>query len=141
MIRSDGRLAAVLAVQMGGLLAYNYMGMHVTGNLGAVFRTVLETMRTLFAWLLGLALFYCGTGLGERWNAFSPLQALGFAVLVIGTVVYGRGDERAAWLVRALPVCAQSCVACMWVTVRVCRRCRASVRSRMRRMRRPRRRR
>lgn len=75
-------------------------GMHVTGNLGAVFRTVLETMRTLFVWLLGLALFYLGTGLGERWNVFSPLQALGFAVLVVGTVVYGQGDERAAAMVR-----------------------------------------
>ena len=73
--------------------------MHVTGNLGAVFRTVLETMRMLSVCLLGLALFYLGTGLGERWNVFSPLQAAGFTVLVVGTVVYGRGDERAATLV------------------------------------------
>jgi hypothetical protein len=80
--------------------------MHVTGNLGAVFRTVLETMRTLFVWLLGLALFYLGTGLGERWNVFSPLQAFGFAVLVVGTVVYGQGDEHAAALVCSFLVCS-----------------------------------
>lgn len=79
--------------------------MHVTGNLGAVFRTVLETMRTLFVWILGLALFYIGSGLGERWNAFSPIQALGFAVLVVGTVVYGQGDERAVTLVRLTFFC------------------------------------
>eukprot|EP00892_Ulva_mutabilis_P009770 jgi/Ulvmu1/7165/UM034_0073.1 len=96
MITSSPRLAAVLTVQMLGLLAYNYCGMHVTGNLGAVFRTVLETMRTLFVWLLGLALFYAHTGLGERWTQYSPIQAAGFVVLVLGTVVYGRGDERAA---------------------------------------------
>lgn len=100
MIGSNGHLAAVLAVQMFGLLAYNYMGMHVTGNLGAVFRTVLETMRTLFVWLLGLLLFYLGTGLGEKWTQYSSIQAAGFAVLVLGTVVYGRGDESAAKLVR-----------------------------------------
>lgn len=102
MVASSGRLATVLAVQMFGLLAYNYMGMHVTGNLGAVFRTVLETMRTLFVWLLGLLLFYLGTGLGERWTQYSTIQAAGFAVLVLGTVVYGRGDEHAAKMVRAL---------------------------------------
>lgn len=96
MIYSSGHLAVVLAVQMFGLLAYNFMGMHVTGNLGAVFRTVLETMRTLFVWLIGLVLFYVGSGVGERWTAYSTIQAAGFAVLVLGTVVYGRGDERAA---------------------------------------------
>jgi hypothetical protein len=108
MIRSNGHLAVLLLVQMAGLLAYNYMGMHVTGHLGAVFRTVLETMRTLFVWLVGLLLFYVGTGLGEAWDRWSPVQALGFLVLVAGTIVYGRGDERAAELVRAAalhPVC------------------------------------
>ena len=96
MIRSNPHLATVLFIQMLGLLSYNYMGMHVTGHLGAVFRTVLETMRTLFVWLVGLLLYYVGTGLGERWDRFSFVQAAGFCVLVTGTVVYGRGDESAA---------------------------------------------
>jgi hypothetical protein len=55
--------------------------MMVTGHLGAVFRTVLETMRTLFVWILGLILFYTPLGmgrLGESWTAWSPLQALGW---------------------------------------------------------------
>ena len=54
--------------------------MMVTGHLGAVFRTVLETMRTLFVWIVGLVLFYTPLGmgrLGESWTAWSPLQALG----------------------------------------------------------------
>jgi hypothetical protein len=54
--------------------------MLVTGHLGAVFRTVLETMRTLFVWILGLVLFYTPLGigrLGERWTVWSPLQAVG----------------------------------------------------------------
>lgn len=55
-------------------------GMSVTGHLGAVFRTVLETMRTLFVWIVGLILFYTPLGmgrLGESWTAWSPLQAVG----------------------------------------------------------------
>lgn len=54
-------------------------GAHV-GGLGAVFRTVLETMRTLFVWLVDLLLFYTPLGLGklgESWSAWSFLQAAG----------------------------------------------------------------
>ena len=45
-----------------------------------------------------LALFYIplpkGLGeIGERWERSSYLQALGFLILVAGTLVYGRGDE------------------------------------------------
>ena len=50
------------------------------GGLGAVFRTVLETMRTLFVWLVDLLLFYTPLGLGklgESWSGWSFLQAAG----------------------------------------------------------------
>ena len=72
--------------------------MMVTGHLGAVFRTVLETMRTLFVWILGLLLFDTPLGmgrLGESWTAWSPLQALGCAACVC---VWGGGR---GWSVRA----------------------------------------
>lgn len=50
------------------------------GALGAVFRTVLETMRTLFVWLVDLLLFYTPLGfgtLGESWSKYSLVQAAG----------------------------------------------------------------
>jgi hypothetical protein len=52
-------------------------------------------MRTLFVWAGGLALYYSSsTGkIGERWDNYSYFQAIGFAVLAAGTVVYGRGDD------------------------------------------------
>ena len=52
------------------------------GGLGAVFRTVLETMRTLFVWLVDLLLFYTPLGLGklgESWSSYSLIQAAGCA--------------------------------------------------------------
>jgi len=99
MIRASPTLATVLAVDMAALLLYNVSGMLVTSHLGAVFRTVLETMRTLFVWLLGMLLYYTPLGagrLGESWTRWSPLQACGFAVLVGGTLLYGQGDEAEA---------------------------------------------
>ena len=47
-----------------------------------MFRTVLETMRTLFVWLVDLLLFYTPLGLGklgESWSAWSFVQAAGCA--------------------------------------------------------------
>lgn len=69
------------------------------GHLGAVFRTVLETMRTVCVWIVDLGLFYIPLGLGqlgEAWTRYSLVQAAGFVVLVAGTLVYGKGDEEGA---------------------------------------------
>jgi hypothetical protein len=88
----------VLLVDMVALLMYNFSGMMVTGHLGAVFRTVLETMRTLFVWLIDIILFYSLSGaLGESWDwLYGSIQLAGFVALVAGTLVYGRGDDEAA---------------------------------------------
>lgn len=100
MLRHSPTLLTIILVDMGALLAYNVSGMMVTGHLGAVFRTVLETLRTLFVWMVDLALFYTnGFGLGpvgEAWTEHSWIQAVGFVILVIGTLVYRKGDEEGA---------------------------------------------
>lgn len=46
---------------------------------------------------MNLAMFYTPLGsgkLGEEWTVYSWVQAAGFVVLVGGTFVYGRGDEK-----------------------------------------------
>lgn len=99
MIRNSPMIASILVLDMFAMLAYNISGMCVTGHLGAVFRTVLETSRTLFVWLVDLVLFYTPLGLGklgESWSSSSWVQAGGFCVLVAGTVIYGKGDEEQA---------------------------------------------
>ncbi|BDA42835.1 Solute carrier family 35 member F6 [Coccomyxa sp. Obi] len=97
MLFHSAPLLTVILVDMAALLLYNYAGMCVTGELGAVFRTVLETMRTMFVWLVDLLLFYTPLGLGklgESWSVYSFIQAAGFAVLVCGTLVYSKGDSK-----------------------------------------------
>lgn len=99
MIMNSPMIASILVLDMFAMLAYNISGMCVTGHLGAVFRTVLETSRTLFVWLVDLILFYTPLGLGklgESWSSSSWMQAGGFCVLVAGTVIYGKGDEEEA---------------------------------------------
>ena len=45
-------IPAVLAANSISLLLYNVAGMFVTDELGAVSRTVFESARTLFVWLV-----------------------------------------------------------------------------------------
>jgi drug/metabolite transporter (DMT)-like permease len=95
LLASSHRLSMVILVQMFSLFFYNYCGMSVTGNFSGVFRTVLETLRTLNVWLVDLALFYGHVGdLGEAWTHYSCIQAAGFVVLIAATLLYRRGDER-----------------------------------------------
>jgi hypothetical protein len=114
---------------MFALLAYNMSGMLVTDHLGAVFRTVLETMRTLFVWLLGLLLFYTPLGmgfLGESWSSWSYLQAAGCVACCLllfggegGRVCVWQTDlclvaDSAAWLCVCVCVCLGGGGVCVW---------------------------
>ena len=47
-------IPSVLAANSFSLLLYNVAGMFVTEELGAVSRTVFESARTLFVWLVSL---------------------------------------------------------------------------------------
>ena len=98
MLKNTQKLLIIVVVQGAGLFLYNFFGCSVTGNFSAVFRTVLETLRTLFVWAVDLVLFYghVGGGLGERWTAYSPMQALGFVFLVLATLIYASGDAQLA---------------------------------------------
>jgi hypothetical protein len=69
-------------------------------QLGSVFRTVLLSLRTLLIWSANLAIYYANVGhgsLGEHWDIVaSPIELLGFAVLVLGAVLYSQGSSAVA---------------------------------------------
>jgi hypothetical protein len=99
MIFHSPLIGGLLAVDLLAINLFNAAGMRITSSLGAVFRSVLEAVRTLNVWLLDLALFYYFTDgkLGEAWSKeWSWLQACGFVVLVASALTYGRGNMRAA---------------------------------------------
>jgi drug/metabolite transporter (DMT)-like permease len=98
MLARSPRLAGTAAAYVLLMTAYNLAGVLVTDSMGALSRTVAETVRTLIVWILNLFLYYNVSIKGERrvgepWTAQSWLQAVGFAVLVGGTAVYARGEE------------------------------------------------
>ncbi|WIA18798.1 hypothetical protein OEZ85_003481 [Tetradesmus obliquus] len=99
MVKSSTSIAVVLFLSSAAVLVYNISGMSVTEQVGAAARTVLENARTLLVWLAGLGLFYLhigsgGVSLGEAWDSWSWLQAVGFAVFAAGALLYDKGHKQ-----------------------------------------------
>jgi drug/metabolite transporter (DMT)-like permease len=83
----------VVLMYMLSVSTYNVSGMMVTSALSGVMRVMLEASRTLCIWLFTLFWHYCvdsSSPFGEAWTAWSPLQAFGFVILVIGQATYGQ---------------------------------------------------
>lgn len=65
-----------IMVSIGG---FNYFGISVTRSISATARSIIDTCRTLFIWMVSLAL---------HWETFKWLQIVGFALLVYGTFLF-----------------------------------------------------
>ncbi|KAI9205401.1 uncharacterized protein BJ171DRAFT_73101 [Polychytrium aggregatum] len=73
---------AVLTAAVGIIFSiafFNWFGLSVTKTLSATSRSTIDTCRTLFIWIVSLAL---------GWESFKWLQVLGFIVLIYGTFVF-----------------------------------------------------
>eukprot|EP00186_Timspurckia_oligopyrenoides_P003849 CAMPEP_0182446334 /NCGR_PEP_ID=MMETSP1172-20130603/4133_1 /TAXON_ID=708627 /ORGANISM="Timspurckia oligopyrenoides, Strain CCMP3278" /LENGTH=447 /DNA_ID=CAMNT_0024642247 /DNA_START=75 /DNA_END=1418 /DNA_ORIENTATION=+ len=90
MLSSTWRVGFVMILDMAMMLGYNICGMGVTANLTGVHRVIIETLRTLFVWLIDMLCWYVITPgyFGEPWTQYSPMQAVGFCFLVLGTLTY-----------------------------------------------------
>ena len=68
--------SVLIMISIGG---FNFFGLSVTRSISATSRSIIDTCRTLFIWLVSL-------GLG--WESFKWLQVIGFALLVYGTFLF-----------------------------------------------------
>ncbi|KAK5071304.1 hypothetical protein LTR64_007807 [Lithohypha guttulata] len=66
----------LIMISIGG---FNFFGLSVTRSISATSRSIIDTCRTLFIWIVSL-------GLG--WESFKWLQVAGFALLVYGTFTF-----------------------------------------------------
>lgn len=71
-----GWSSLAIMISIGG---FNFFGLSITRTVSATTRSIIDTCRTLFIWIVSL-------GLG--WESFKWLQVLGFALLVYGTFVF-----------------------------------------------------
>jgi hypothetical protein len=70
----------------------NFCGLAVSKSLSAMHRVLIDSCTTALVWVVDTILFYAtrqnDTPYGERWNAWSPLQLAGFAIMIWGTSTY-----------------------------------------------------
>jgi drug/metabolite transporter (DMT)-like permease len=74
--RSIAVSSILIMISIGG---FNFFGLSVTRSISATSRSIIDTCRTLFIWIVSL-------GLG--WESFKWLQVVGFALLVYGTFMF-----------------------------------------------------
>ncbi|KAL8799207.1 MAG: hypothetical protein Q9182_006067 [Xanthomendoza sp. 2 TL-2023] len=68
--------SVLIMISIGG---FNFFGLSITRSVSATARSIIDTCRTLFIWIISL-------GLG--WETFKWLQIIGFALLVYGTFLF-----------------------------------------------------
>jgi len=92
MLKGSRELVAIVMIYLLAILFYNISGMNVTKHMSAIHRSILEALRTLCIWIADLVIFYGikWEGHGEQWTKWSPLQAVGFVILITGNLVYNK---------------------------------------------------
>ncbi|CAL8106964.1 unnamed protein product [Calicophoron daubneyi] len=87
----DNALILVISIVfIFSIALFNYTGLSITRYLTTVHRTLVDALRTAFIWIIDVILFYAaGSQYGEPFNyAWDLIQIDGFALLVIGTLIY-----------------------------------------------------
>ena len=89
-IASSGFLFTLVVVYCVSIALFNHCGMAVSKYLSSLHRTLIDSLRAVVVWGAQLAMFYLfdSSTYGIAWTANSLIQLAGFAVLVLGTLVY-----------------------------------------------------
>ncbi|AET40027.1 Sly41p Ecym_5262 [Eremothecium cymbalariae DBVPG len=75
----SGNLMVSSFTIMISIAFYNFFGIAITNHMNATSRSTIDTSRTLLVWLVSLIL---------GWERFSFLQLIGFALSVVGTLIF-----------------------------------------------------
>lgn len=88
-IENSSGLFWLNAIFFVSVLIYNIVGVTVTAEASAIHHTFLDASRTLIIWIASVFIYYfVDESYGEPLTNYSWLQAIGFAILVLGQVVY-----------------------------------------------------
>jgi len=93
MLGNSPALCALVAVYVVCIFGMNCCGFHCTKHLSALTSALVETgLRTMFLWAVDLYIYYAVSDgyYGEPWEGnVSLMQAAGFAVFLVGSLLYG----------------------------------------------------
>eukprot|EP00898_Chlorokybus_atmophyticus_P008751 jgi/Chlat1/8878/Chrsp92S08195 len=78
-VYASRRLQVAVPLSIISVAFFNYFGISVTKSLSGAARATIDACRTLFIWMTALAI---------GWEMFHGLQVVGFAILLLGTLLY-----------------------------------------------------
>lgn len=99
-VSNSTNLLLAILMSICSISFFNFFGISITKYLSATHRTTIDSCRTLFVWIVSMAL---------GWESFIGLQLVGFILLVCGTFLYNKViNLPASWieyLKTVLPLC------------------------------------
>jgi len=78
-LSNSWKIALATCGNVFSIAFFNFFGISVTKAMSAAHRMVIDSVRTFVIW---------GASLALGWEKFSPLQLVGFAILLSGTIFY-----------------------------------------------------
>lgn len=89
MFTHSGQQEFLMVSYMFSVAFYNFVGMQLCRKLSAVTRCLVDCARTGTVWAFQLAVHYfVSPQYGQAWNQYSWLQAVGFGLLILGSLIY-----------------------------------------------------
>jgi drug/metabolite transporter (DMT)-like permease len=89
MIMNSHKLFFLFTVYVFVILGFNMFAMKVTMYINSVTRNILDTIRTMFIWVIMVSTHYLvSEKFGESWSNWSLLELAGFGVLLSGLFTY-----------------------------------------------------
>lgn len=90
MIKNSRALLNMVIIYILCILFYNMFGMMVTQTFSAVYRTIMEAVRTLCIWIVNIIIYYFDPKHGEKIEWASLVELIGFAILLCGNFVFNK---------------------------------------------------
>jgi hypothetical protein len=92
MLASSWRLGVLMIGYIIAVAGYNLSGMMLTQYTTALHRTVYDSLRSISTWAVSVMVYYAwpSSQSGEQLSWWSFLRLFGFAVLLLGSLIYHR---------------------------------------------------
>lgn len=90
MMKNSRPLVIMVIIYILCILFYNMFGMMVTQTFSAVYRTIMEAVRTLCIWIVNIIIYYFDDTHGEKIEWASLVELIGFLILLTGNFIFNK---------------------------------------------------
>jgi len=95
LMRGSSLIVALVIGYTIALAMMNAFSVELSKAVSATFRQLINALRVVFIWAISILLFYVWSHrtMGEGWDVYSYMQLGGFALLIVGTLLYGTKES------------------------------------------------